>query len=75
MTAGGVDFLVSWVGKNVPPLPVTGDVLIRALAQKLKDDASAAGFVIADLEIDGPQVENFIREIMGDEAEPGKVGD
>lgn len=75
VTAKGVDFLVSWVGKNVPPLPVKGDVLIRSLAQKLKDDASAAGFNIADLEIDGPQVENFIREIMADETEPGTAGD
>jgi hypothetical protein len=75
VTAKGVDFLVSWVEKNVPSSPVTGDVLIRALAQKLRDDASAAGFSIADLEIDGPQVEPFIRETMGHVTEPGTVGD
>ena len=42
MTARGGEFLNEWVSENVPPLPVTGDVLIRALAQKLRDDASAA---------------------------------
>ena len=31
MTARGVEYLNEWVGENVPPLPVTGDVLIRAL--------------------------------------------
>ncbi|MEP7172070.1 MAG: hypothetical protein ABI705_01145 [Aestuariivirga sp.] len=59
----------------MPPLPVTGDVLIRALAQKLKDDASAAGFTVEDLEIDGPQVEEFIRETMAHVSEQGKTGD
>lgn len=74
MTASGVEFLKGWIGENVPPLPVTGDVLIRALAQKLKDDAGAAGFVIADLEIEGPQVEPFIRETLIHLAEPGTPG-
>lgn len=41
----------------------------------VKDDASVAGFTIADLEIDGPQVEPFIRETMGHVTEPGTVGD
>ena len=41
VTARGVEFLNEWVGENLPPLPVTGDVLIRALAQKLRDDAAA----------------------------------
>ena len=57
MTARGVEYLNEWVSENVPPLPITGDVLIRALAQKLRDDSSAAGLTVADLEIEGSQVE------------------
>jgi hypothetical protein len=64
MTVRGVKYLNNWVGKNVPPLPTRGDVLIRALAQKLRDDASIAGFTIADLEIEGSQVEQFIRKTI-----------
>ena len=75
MSARGVEFLNEWVSENVPPLPVTGDVLIRALAQKLRDEANAAGFTIADLEIDGSQVEQFIRENIVHVAEPGAPGD
>ena len=61
--------------REVPPLPVTGDVLIRALAQKLRDDASAIGFTIADLEIEGTQVEQFIRETIVHVGEPETPGD
>ena len=75
MTARGVDFLNEWVKVNVPPVPVTGDVLIRALAQKLRDDASAAGYTIAELEIEGAQVEQFIREAIADVTFPGKSED
>ena len=64
MTVRGVEYLNKWVAGNVPLLPVRGDVLIRALAQKLRDDAGAAGFTIADLEIEGSQVEQFIRETI-----------
>ena len=75
MTARGVEYLNEWVSENVPPLPVTGDVLIRALAQKLRDDASAAGLTIADLEIENSQVEQFMRETLVHVAEPGTPGD
>lgn len=75
MTARGWEFLEAWVRENAPTLPVTGDVLVRALAQKLKDDASGAGLALADLEIDGPQVEAFIREMMAHVAERGTTGD
>ena len=64
MTSRGVEFLNEWVSENVPPSPVRGDVLIRALAQKLRDDAGAAGFKISELEIEGPKVEQFIRETL-----------
>ena len=70
MTVRGVKYLNDWVGKNVRPLPTRGDVLIRALAQKLRDDASATGFTIADLEIEGSQVEQYIRETITQVAQP-----
>lgn len=60
MTARGIAYLNDWVAEIVSPLPVTGEVLIRALAQKLRDDSSDAGFTIADMEIEGSQVEQFI---------------
>jgi hypothetical protein len=71
LTVRGVEYLNKWVAENVPPLPTRGDVLIRALAQKLRDDASAAGFTIADLEIGGSQVEQFIRELILQNSEFG----
>lgn len=59
MTARGVEFLEAWVTENMPTLPAKGDVLIRALAQKLKDDARAARIDMVELEIDGPPIEEF----------------
>ena len=75
MTARGVDFLNEWVNGHMPALPLTGDVVIRGLAQQLRDDAGAAGFSVADLEIEGGQVEQFIRETLFYVAEPGTPGD
>ncbi|HUQ36659.1 MAG TPA: hypothetical protein VM144_09825 [Aestuariivirga sp.] len=75
MTARGRDFLNEWVVGNVPHVPVTGDAPIRALAQKLRDDASAAGYTIADLEIEGAQVEQFIRETIAHVTFPAKSED
>jgi hypothetical protein len=48
MTAQGRKILETWVSENVPSLNIKSDVVIRALAQKLRDDAGAAGFTIAD---------------------------
>ena len=70
MTKQGLDFLNKWVSENVPPLPITGDVLIRALAQKLRDESNDAGFTIAEMEIEGSQVEQFIRETITHVADP-----
>ena len=52
-----------------------GDVLLRALAKKLRDEAGAAGFTVADLEIENSQVEQFMRETIVHVAEPGTPGD
>lgn len=75
MTARGVDFLNEWVAENVPAVPLKGDAIIRILAQKLRDDSSAAGFTVADLEIENSQVEQFMRETLVHVAEPGTPGD
>lgn len=45
------------------------------MAQKLRDDSSAAGFAVADLEIENFQVEQFIRKTIVHVAEPGTPGD
>ena len=75
MTVRGLKYLNNWVGENVPPLPVRGDVLNRALAQKLRDDANAANLKIADMEIEGSQVEQFIREIHNPSCPAGGIND
>jgi hypothetical protein len=75
MSAKGVEYLNEWVSANMLPSPITGDVVIRALAQKLRDDAFAAGLTITDLKIEGSQVEQFIRETLVHVAEPGRPGD
>ena len=72
LTARGADFLNEWVRENVPAAPVTGDAVIRALAQKLRDDATAAGYTIAELEIEGAQV---VRETIARVAFPAKSED
>ena len=75
MSGHGVEFLNEWVSENVPPLNVKSDVVIRALAQKLRDDAAAARFTVADREIENSQVEHFIRETLIHVAEPETPGD
>ena len=74
MTSRGVDFLGDWVAGKLPPMPVGDTELVKSLAQKLRDDAAAAGFIIADLVIEG-EVEPFIRETLAHIAEPGMPGD
>ena len=75
MTARGCEFLDNGLVENVPLLTFRGDVLIRTLAQKLRDDAGAAGLTVTDLEIEGQRVEQFIREIIMHVPEPRTSGD
>ena len=75
MTARGVDFLEDWVSGKLPPMPVGDTGLIKSLAQKLRDDSAAAGFTLADLEIEEVHVEAFIRETLVHISEPGMPGD
>lgn len=42
---------------------------------RARDDASAAGFTVADLEIENSQVEQFMRKTIVHVAEPGTPGD
>ena len=56
-------------------MPTGDNALVKTLAQKLRDDASAAGFTLADLELEESQVEQFIRETLVHVAEPGTPGD
>jgi hypothetical protein len=72
MTARGVGFLQTWVSKNVPLLPFTDEVLVRALTMKLKADVSAAGMTMKDLELDEAIAELFIKEAILFRAEPGE---
>ncbi len=75
MTTRGVDFLQDWVSGKLPPMPIGDNALVKMLVQKLRVDASAAGFSIADLELEESQVEQFIRETLAHIAEPGTPGD
>ena len=75
MSAKGVDFLNEWVSGKLPPMPTGDTALVKTLAQKLRDDASAAGFTLADLELEESQVEQFMRETLMHVAEPGTPGD
>lgn len=75
MSARGVDFLNEWVSGKLPPMPIGDNALVKMLAQKLRDDASAAGFTLADLELEESQVEQFMLETLVHVAEPGTPGD
>lgn len=75
MTSCGVEFLQDWVSGKLPPMPTGDNALVKTLAQKLRDDAGAAGITIADLEIENSQVEQFMRETIVHIAEPGIPGD
>ena len=75
MTSRGVGFLQDGVSCKLPPMPTGDNALIKMLVQKLRDDVGAAGFTLADLELEEPQVEQFIRESLLHIAEPGIPGD
>jgi hypothetical protein len=75
MTAEGVDFLEGWVSGKLPPMPIGDNALVKSLAHRLQDDASAAGFTLADLELEASQIEQFIKETLAHIAEPGMPHD
>lgn len=75
MTARGVDFLNEWVSGKLPPMPRGDAELVKSLVHRLRDDASAAGFTLAVLELETSQIEQFIRETLLHIAEPGTPGD
>ena len=75
MSGRGVDFLDGWVSGKLPPMPIGDNALVKSLVHRLRSDASAAGFTLADLELEESQVEQFIRETLAHIAEPGTPGD
>ena len=75
MTSRGIDFLQDWVSGKLPPMPTGDDALIKMLAQKLRDDVGAAGFILADLDLEESQIEQFMRETLARITEPGTPGD
>jgi hypothetical protein len=75
VTAEGVDFLDEWVSGKLPPMPIGDNELVKSLAHRLRSDASAAGFTLADLELEASQIEQFIKETLAHIAEPGMPHD
>jgi hypothetical protein len=74
MTARGVDFLERWIGANVRVgLSGPGDADI--LAPKLLADAAAAGFTLADLELEDAMVEDYIHDAIAHLEAPETPGD
>jgi hypothetical protein len=71
MKARGVDFLEIWIGENLTDQPADAG----KLAAKLLAEAAAAGFTLADMELDEETVEDYIRETMVHQDEPGTPGD
>ncbi len=71
MTARGVDFLEIWIGENLTSQPADAG----KLAAKLLAEAAAAGFTLADMELDEASVEDYIREAIVHVGEPGTPGD
>jgi hypothetical protein len=63
------------VSGKLPPMPVGDNALVKMLAHRLRDDANAAGFSLADLELDEAHIEQFIQETLARIAEPGTPGD
>ena len=73
MITKGVDFLEDWIRKNVSTVAVEIDA--GNLAAKLLAGAAAAGFTLADLELDQETPETYIRDAIMHIKEPGIPGD
>jgi hypothetical protein len=74
MTGRGVDFLEKWIGANLKG-SLSGPADADILAPKLLADAAAAGFTLADLELEDAMVQDYIREAIKRFAEPETRGD
>jgi len=65
MNARGLDFFESWINNNIREPQQSGDWnKARKLAQKLIDEAVAAGLTVADLAHDERSVEKYIHNYM-----------
>ena len=74
MTARGIDFLEDWLAKYVSE-GTADPANAGVLAAKLLADSAAAGFTLADMELDQETAETFIRSTMVHLDEPGTPGD
>lgn len=74
MTTRGMDFLDRWIGANVR-VGLSGPDDADILAPKLLADAAAAGFTLADLELEDAAVEDYIRKAIAHLADPETPGD
>ena len=74
MTARGVDWLEVWIDSNVPARPGNW-VEALALAQKLRAEAAAEGFMLEDLNLNEEELGKYIFDAMVHLDEPGTPGD
>ena len=73
MTAGGVDFLESWIAMNVNGETKMAEA--RALATRCLAEASTLGLTQRDIEANWGSVEQTIRDAIEHLAQPGAPGD
>ena len=73
MTAHGVEYLQEWMIRTITVETTSADA--GGLTAHLLAEAAAAGFTLADLELDQETAETYIREAIVHVAEPGMPGD
>jgi hypothetical protein len=74
MSGSGVDFLENWISDNIPRQK--GDqAMAGKLAAKLIADGVAAGFTLADMELEEADAEKYIREAIVHLDTPGTPSD
>ena len=70
MSARGTDFLETWSNANIPRMRGNWDEAMK-LSEKLRVEAAAAGFAVADLELEDDQIVKYILYAMVHRNEPG----
>ena len=74
MTLRGGDFLEGWIVENITS-EANDPSNAGLLAKKHLTEAAAAGFTLADMELDEDTVEDYLRNILVHVGEPGMPGD
>lgn len=76
MTARGVDFLETWIQKNVTSGVISDDPLHASdLAMRCIAEAAAEGLTLEEIKPDTGSVESHIAEAMVHLSAPGTPGD